>query len=41
MEDWASKLNAFLPFNRYQLLKNSGKVTEEIARVFAERDRKK
>ncbi len=36
MEDWANKLNAFLQFNEYDLLNNSGKVTAEIAKVFAE-----
>lgn len=36
MEDWASKLNAFLQFNEYEILNNSGKVTAEIAKAFAE-----
>lgn len=36
MEDWANKLNAFLQFNEYELLNNSGKVTTEIAKAFAE-----
>ena len=36
MEDWASRLNAFLQFNEYELLNNSGKVTAEIAKSFAE-----
>lgn len=36
MEDWANKLNAFLQFNEYELLNSSGKVTAEIAKVFAE-----
>lgn len=36
MEDWAKKLNAFLQFNEYELLNNSGKVTAEIAKAFAE-----
>lgn len=36
MEDWANKLNAFLQFNEYELLNNAGKVTAEIAKVFAE-----
>ncbi|MTK13672.1 MAG: virulence RhuM family protein [Clostridiaceae bacterium] len=36
MEDWANKLNAFLQFNEYELLNNSGKVTAEIAKAFAE-----
>ena len=36
MEDWASKLNAFLQFNEREILDNSGKVTQEIAKAFAE-----
>lgn len=36
MEDWATRLNAFLQFNEYDLLNNSGKVTAEVAKVFAE-----
>jgi hypothetical protein len=36
MEDWASKLNAFLQFNEREILDNPGKVTQEIAKVFAE-----
>lgn len=36
MEDWANKLNAFLQFNEYEILNNSGKVTAEIAKAFAE-----
>lgn len=36
MEDWSNKLNAFLQFNEYELLNNSGKVTTEIAKSFAE-----
>ena len=36
MEDWAKKLNAFLQFNERDLLDHPGKVTAEIAKVFAE-----
>lgn len=36
MEDWAGKLNAFLQFNEREILDNPGKVTQEIAKVFAE-----
>jgi hypothetical protein len=36
MEDWAKKLNAFLKFNERQILVNSGKITREIAKAFAE-----
>lgn len=36
MEDWFGKLNAFLQFNEKEILNNSGKVSREIAKVFAE-----
>jgi len=36
MEDWAGKLDAFLQFNERDILNNSGKVTAEMAKVFAE-----
>lgn len=36
MEDWASKLNAFLQFNQREILDNPGRVSQEVARVFAE-----
>lgn len=36
MEDWANRFNAFLQFNGYDLLNNSGKVTAEVAKTFAE-----
>lgn len=36
MKDWAEKLNAFLKFNEKDILKNSGKVTQAIAKAFAE-----
>jgi len=36
MKDWASKLNAFLQFNEREILDNPGKVTQEIAKAFAE-----
>ena len=36
MEDWASKLDAFLQFNDAEILRDKGKVTAAIARVFAE-----
>lgn len=36
MEDWVKKINAFLQFNEYDLLNNSGKVTAEVAKAFAE-----
>jgi len=36
MEDWAEKLNAFLQFNEKDILSNAGKVTQAIAKSFAE-----
>lgn len=36
MEDWSGKLNAFLQFNEKDILNNSGKVSHEIAKTFAE-----
>lgn len=36
MKDWAAKLNAFLQFNEKEILKNTGKVTQAIAKTFAE-----
>lgn len=36
MSDWAEKLNAFLQFNEKDILSNAGKVTQAIAKSFAE-----
>jgi len=36
MEDWSKKLDAFLVFNERKVLDNTGKVTAEIAKSFAE-----
>lgn len=36
MEDWETKLNAFLQFNEREILSGSGKITTEIAKAFAE-----
>jgi len=38
MKDWAEKLNAFLQFNQKEILQNAGKVSAEIAKVFAEKE---
>jgi hypothetical protein len=35
MEDWATKLDAFLQFNEQEILDNAGEVTAEVAKVFA------
>lgn len=36
MEDWAKKLDVFLQFNEREILENPGKVTQAIAKSFAE-----
>lgn len=36
MEDWAKKLDVFLQFNEREILNDSGKVTAEMAKAFAE-----
>jgi hypothetical protein len=36
MQDWATKLNAFLQFNQRDLLEHPGKVSAEVAKAFAE-----
>jgi hypothetical protein len=36
MKDWSEKLNAFLQFNEKDILSNAGKVTQAIAKSFAE-----
>jgi hypothetical protein len=36
MEDWASKLNAFLKFNDADILENAGSISAEVAKAFAE-----
>jgi hypothetical protein len=38
MKDWIDKLDAFLQFNKEYILQNSGKVTVEIAKSFAENE---
>ena len=36
MEDWSKKLNAFLQFNEREILDNPGKVSQKVAKAFAE-----
>ncbi len=36
MQDWADKLNAFLKFNEREILNHPGKVSQEVAKAFAE-----
>jgi hypothetical protein len=36
MQDWVEKLDAFLQFNEYQILRDAGRVTHEVAKQLAE-----
>lgn len=38
MADWASKLDAFLQFNEYEVLKNPGKISAVTAKKLAEKE---
>jgi len=38
MKDWIEKLDAFLQFNEYQVLKDPGNVSHEIAKRIAEHE---
>jgi hypothetical protein len=38
MRNWEEKLNAFLQFNDFEVLQNKGKISREIASVFAEKE---
>ncbi len=38
MQDWVSKLDAFLQFNEYQLLKDAGRVKHEVAVSLAHKE---
>jgi hypothetical protein len=37
MDDWVKKLDAFLKFNEKEILKDSGKISVKIAKLFAEK----
>ncbi|MBJ6366763.1 virulence RhuM family protein [Snuella sedimenti] len=41
MEDWANKLDSFLSFNEYDLLKDAGRMRKEVAKKFAEKEYEK
>ena len=41
MKDWIVKLDAFLQFNQYDILKNAGKVSAKVAKELAETEYKK
>ncbi|MDR6337572.1 hypothetical protein HNQ91_000594 [Filimonas zeae] len=38
MQDWIGRLDAFLQFNDYVVLKDAGKISHEIARSLAENE---
>lgn len=38
MRDWAEKLDAFLKFNDYEVLRDAGRVSAEVARNLAEKE---
>ncbi len=38
MTDWVEKLDAFLTFNEYEILKDAGKVSHAVAKALAERE---
>jgi hypothetical protein len=41
MVDWISRLDAFLQFNEYQILKDAGKVSHDVAMKLAEKEYEK
>ena len=41
MQDWVSKLNAFLEFNEYQILTDAGKIAAQAAKELAEKEYEK
>lgn len=41
MTDWIEKLDTFLKFNEYDILKDAGKVKSEVAKRFAEKEYEK
>ena len=41
MADWISRLDAFLQFNEYQLLKDAGKVSHAVAMELVEKEYEK
>lgn len=41
MQDWVEKLDAFLNFNDYEILKNAGKVSAKVAKKLAENEYEK
>ena len=38
MADWIQKIDAFLQFNEYNILKDAGKLSHEVAKKLAEKE---
>ncbi len=38
MKDWVEKLNAFLKFNEFDILRDKGKISREVANALAEKE---
>jgi len=38
MADWVNRLDAFLQFNEYQILKDAGKVSHDVAMKLVEKE---
>jgi hypothetical protein len=36
MEDWATRIDMFLEFDEREILQDKGRITQEIAKTFAE-----
>tara|TARA_R110000868_G_scaffold343718_7_gene604692 strand:- start:3807 stop:4919 length:1113 start_codon:yes stop_codon:yes gene_type:complete len=41
MSEWANKLDSFLKFNEYDLLEDAGKIRQDVAKKFAEKEYEK
>ena len=41
MSEWVDKLDAFLIFNEYDILKDAGKIRAQVAKKFAEKEYEK
>jgi hypothetical protein len=41
MADWVQKIDAFLQFNEYKILKDAGNISHEIAKKLAEKEYEK
>lgn len=38
MKDWVEKLNAFLKFNEFDILRDKGKISREVANALVEKE---